>query len=82
MNNPYVLKTANLLENYFGEKTRFNRTGGSIPVADVLQRILNKPIILTGFTLPDSYIHSPNENFDEEMFFAGIASLEKIYSSI
>lgn len=80
INNRYVKKTAEILAGFFGNETRFNRTGGSIPAAEILQRLYKKPIILTGFTLPDDNLHSPNENFDEEMFLKGIEALEKIYS--
>src|SRR3989338_6944339 len=78
INNRYVKKTAEILSDFFGNETRFNRTGGSIPAAEILQRLYKKPIILTGFTLPDDSIHSPNENFDEEMFWKGIEALGKI----
>lgn len=75
-----VKKTALILEREFGHKTLFNRSGGSIPAAGVLKSLFNKPIVLTGFTLPDDNIHAPNENFDEEMFWKGIEALKTIYS--
>jgi acetylornithine deacetylase/succinyl-diaminopimelate desuccinylase-like protein len=78
--NPYAKKTAEILTGVFENKTYFNRSGGSIAAAEVLQRLFAKPIILTGFTLPDENIHAPNENIDEEMFDKGIVSLEKILS--
>lgn len=80
INNSYVKRTAKILEDFFANKTRFNRTGGTITAAEVLQRLFKKPIILTGFTLPNDNIHSPNENFDEEIFWKGIEALKKIYS--
>lgn len=80
--NEYISKTASILEETFGNPVLFNRSGGSIPVAEKLQRLYRKPIILTGFALPDDNLHSPNENFDEEMFWKGIEALEKIYSNI
>ena len=80
LNNPLVKKSAAILTRHFGNKSLFNRSGGSIPAAEILQRRFKKPIILTGFTLPDDNIHSPNENFDAEMFWKGIGALEKIYS--
>jgi len=80
INNQYVNKTASILKEVFGRKTLFNRSGGTIAAAEVLQRLFKKPIILTGFTLPDSKIHAPNENFDEELFWKGLEALEKIYS--
>ena len=78
--NPYAKKTAEILTEVFKNKTYFNRSGGSIAAAEVLQRLFAKPIILTGFTLPDENIHAPNENIDEEMFYKGIQALEKIIS--
>ena len=80
VNNLWVKKTASVLKDIFGNEVVFNRSGGSIPAAEILQRLYKKPIILTGFTLPDDNIHAPNENFDEEMFFKGVEALEKIYS--
>jgi len=77
--NEWVKKTASILKDVFGNEVIFNRSGGSIPAAEILQRLYQKPIILTGFTLPDDNIHAPNENFDSEMFFLGIEALERIY---
>jgi len=78
--NSFAQKTAEILSDVFKNKTYFNRSGGSIPAAEILQRLFKKPIILTGFTLPDENIHAPNENINEEMFYKGITSLEKIIS--
>lgn len=79
-NNQYLKSTEKILEKQFGNQCLLNRSGGSVPAAEVLQRLFKKPVILTGFTLPDDNIHSPNENFDQEMFWKGIKTLEKIYS--
>ena len=79
-NNPYTKKTAKILSNFFGNRCYFNRSGGSIAAAEILQRLFKKPVILTGFTLPDENIHAPNENIDEEMFFKGVVAMEKIFS--
>jgi acetylornithine deacetylase/succinyl-diaminopimelate desuccinylase-like protein len=78
--NLYAEKTAEILSKIFNSKTYFNRSGGSIAAAEILQRLFKKPVILTGFTLPDEKIHAPNENIDEEMFWKGIESLEKIFA--
>ncbi len=76
---PFLQKTAAILSDQFSRETVFMREGGSIPVAEIIQRKLKKPVILTGFILPDSNLHAPNENFDEEMFWKGITALKKIY---
>jgi len=78
--NEWVKKTAKILKDIFGNEVVLNRSGASIPAAEILKRLYKKPIILTGFTLPDDNIHAPNENFDSEMFFLGIKALERIYS--
>ena len=78
--NSYVKKTADILKNIFKKEVDYNRSGASIGAAEILQRLFEKPIILTGFTLADCAIHSPNENYDEELFFKGIVSLEKIFA--
>ncbi|OGK26945.1 hypothetical protein A3C28_06350 [Candidatus Roizmanbacteria bacterium RIFCSPHIGHO2_02_FULL_39_9] len=80
--NSHVKKTAAQLKEIFGNETIYNRTGGSIGAAEVLQRHFGKPVILFGFTLPDEKAHSPNENIDEEMFWKGIEALKSIYSKI
>lgn len=79
-NNPYAMKTAKILEEVFGHECYFNRSGGSIPAAEVLQRLFGKPIIITGFTLPDENIHAPDENVDIDMFEKGILALQKVFS--
>lgn len=78
--NQYAKKTAKFLTEVFKNKTYFNRSGGSVAAAEILQRLFKKPIILTGFTLPDENIHAPNENIDGKMFEKGILALEKIIS--
>ncbi len=80
VDDKYIRSTADILKEIFKNGTLLNRTGGSVPASEILQRLFQKPVILTGFTLPDEKIHSPNENMDEEMFWMGIKALEKIYS--
>ena len=78
IDNKYVKTTDKIFANVFGKQSLFTRSGGSIGAAATLAKLFNKPLILTGFTLADCNIHAPNENVDEEMFFKGIVSLEKI----
>ena len=76
--NPWVKKTSKALKEVFGKEPVYNRSGGTIPAAEILQRLFKKPIILTGFTLPDDNIHAPNENFDEESFWKGMEAVKKL----
>jgi len=79
VDSPWVREIVSKLEQVFGTAVRFSRSGGSIPIAEALQRHYSKPVILTGFTLPDDNLHAPNENYDEHMFWKGIEALEQIY---
>jgi len=67
------------LTEHFGNETVFMREGGSMPAAEIIQRVLVKPVVLTGFVLPDANLHAPNEHSDEDMFWEGIEALKKIY---
>ena len=80
IDNKYVKTTDKIFTDIFGKQSFFTRSGGSIGAAATLAKLFNKPIILTGFTLADCNIHSPNENFDKNMFWKGIVSLEKIFA--
>ncbi|MEK7597818.1 MAG: M20/M25/M40 family metallo-hydrolase [Patescibacteria group bacterium] len=80
IDNKYIKVTDKIFTKVFGKKSLFTRSGGSIGAATTLSKLFNKPLILTGFTLVDCNIHAPNENIDEEMFYKGIVSLEKIFS--
>ena len=80
INNKYAKATDKIFTSIFGKKTLFSRSGGSIGAVATLAKIFKKPLILTGFTLSDCNIHAPNENINENMFFKGIVSLEKIFS--
>ena len=56
----------------FGAMPVFLRSGGSIPVVSMFQRVLSIPTVLMGFALPDDRIHAPNEKFHLPNFFKGI----------
>jgi acetylornithine deacetylase/succinyl-diaminopimelate desuccinylase-like protein len=76
----WATHTTQALNATFRQHTVYNRSGGSIPAAGILQKRYGKAVILTGFTLPDDCIHAPNENFDERMYWKGIEALKLIYS--
>ncbi len=80
IDNKYVKTTDKIFTNIFGKQSLFTRSGGSIGAAATLAKLFNKPLILTGFTLADCNIHSPNENFDSNNFFKGIEVLKKLFS--
>lgn len=62
------------LEAAFGTKPVFMREGGSIPIVEKFESVLNAPTVLMGLGLPGDNIHSPNENFDLKNYIGGVAA--------
>jgi acetylornithine deacetylase/succinyl-diaminopimelate desuccinylase-like protein len=58
----------------FGASPVFLRSGGTIPIVNMLQEKLGVPVVLMGFALPDDRMHAPNERFYLPNFFKGIAT--------
>jgi len=79
IDDSYIKKSADIFKQVFDDVV-FTRTGGSVGAASTLRKLFKKPVVMTGFVLEDANIHSPNENYDEEMFFKGIIALEKIFA--
>jgi acetylornithine deacetylase/succinyl-diaminopimelate desuccinylase-like protein len=59
--HPAVRAAARALSEAFGREPVFMRSGGSIPIVDVLQRLFGVPVVLMGFALPTDGMHAPNE---------------------
>jgi len=63
----------------FGKRPIPFRSGGSIPIISAFEEILGIKSILMGFGLESDAIHSPNENFDLELFYKGIETIPLFY---
>ncbi|MFP4324033.1 MAG: dipeptidase [Anaerolineales bacterium] len=63
----------------FGREPIMTRNGGTIPVVSLYQELLNVPVLLIGFGLPDDNLHAPNEKMTLSMFFKGIDTLALFY---
>ena len=50
----------------------FLRLGGTIPIIGALQQLIDAPIVLMGFALPDDGLHAPNERFHVPTFYQAI----------
>jgi acetylornithine deacetylase/succinyl-diaminopimelate desuccinylase-like protein len=60
------------LERVYGKPPVFLREGGSIPIAALFDQILQAPVVLMGFGLPDDNLHAPNEKYSLAQFYKGI----------
>ncbi len=71
-NSPDGLAARAALEEVFGRKPALLREGGSIPILTDFRKILGRDSLLVALASPDCRVHSPDENFPLENFFAGI----------
>ncbi len=60
-------------ERVVGTRPALIRSGGTLPIVPALSR-RDIPTIITGFSLPDANIHSPNERMLVEYIPLGIAA--------
>jgi acetylornithine deacetylase/succinyl-diaminopimelate desuccinylase-like protein len=67
---PMRIASAALAES-FGQEPVFTRCGASVPITEIIQRLLKIDPIMMGFGLPDDSIHSPNEKFNLDQLHGG-----------
>jgi acetylornithine deacetylase/succinyl-diaminopimelate desuccinylase-like protein len=65
-------------EKVLGRRPALIRTGGTLPIVPALSG-KGIPTVITGFGLPDSQIHSPNERLVAEYVPLGIAAARELY---
>ena len=71
---PVMQQAAEAIERGFGATPVFLRGGGTLPIVADFLRVLEVPVVLMGFGLPDDNLHSPNEKFKLDNFYRGIDS--------
>lgn len=72
---PFPEASMDALEQVWGKRPVKVREGGSIPIVTTFSRVLEAPILLMGFGLPDDRLHSPNEKMNIEHFHKGIQTI-------
>lgn len=77
--NSAMQKAVAAYEQSMGKTPLFTLVGGSIPVVKDFKEMLNLPVIMMGFALPDDNIHAPNEKFAIKQFAIGIDTLIDYY---
>jgi acetylornithine deacetylase/succinyl-diaminopimelate desuccinylase-like protein len=61
--HPALVAAAKVLREIYGKDPVIERSGGTVPVAEVFQRELGADVIFFAFGLPGSQVHAPNEWF-------------------
>ena len=82
LDNPGLQAGVRALKRAFGKEVDFLREGGSIPIVKVFADIIQAPVLLMGYGLPDQNAHAPDENFSLYNFHKGIESIIYFFEEI
>lgn len=69
-------------EDVVGARPVGIREGGSIPIVATFSQVLEVPILLVGFGLPDDRLHAPNEKFNISNFYDGIRTIVRLLDRV
>jgi acetylornithine deacetylase/succinyl-diaminopimelate desuccinylase-like protein len=72
---------ADAFERVLGVRPLLVRSGGTLPIVPALEA-KGIPTIISGFGLPESNVHSPNEKFLYRYFDAGIDTAAALYTEL
>jgi acetylornithine deacetylase/succinyl-diaminopimelate desuccinylase-like protein len=73
---------ADALEKVFGKKPVYKREGGSIPIVSYMKKYLGIESVLSGFSLPDDRIHSPNERLNLGLWDKGVKTVIHFFDNL
>ncbi len=74
LNSEYLEIIQEATDKGFGVKpVLVPRLGGSLPI-ELFPKILDRPVFLVPYALPDENNHSPNENLDLDYFKSGVVT--------
>jgi acetylornithine deacetylase/succinyl-diaminopimelate desuccinylase-like protein len=76
--SPVIKIAQDAFEHAFGIRPILTRAGGTLPIMPALQD-KGIPTILSGFALPESNVHSPNERMLTEFFPRGVETMKELY---
>jgi len=78
---PAVQLGLDAFERTFGRRPLLVRSGGTLPIVPALAE-KGIPTLITGFALPESNIHSPNERLLAEYLPLGLQTARELYKSL
>ncbi|HEX6788877.1 MAG TPA: M20/M25/M40 family metallo-hydrolase [Gaiellaceae bacterium] len=78
--SPVIKLGQDAFEQVLGVRPLLLRAGGTLPIMPALEH-KGIPTVLTGFGLPESNVHSPNERFLVRYFEQGIDTAAALYTA-
>jgi acetylornithine deacetylase/succinyl-diaminopimelate desuccinylase-like protein len=79
-NSPVIELALGAFERTVGARPLLTRAGGTLPIMPALADA-GIPTVLTGFGLPESNVHSPNEKFLVRYFETGVNTAAELYTA-
>jgi acetylornithine deacetylase/succinyl-diaminopimelate desuccinylase-like protein len=79
--SPAIQLGLRAFEKALGIRPKLVRAGGTIPMMPALAD-RGVPTVMTGFALPESNVHSPNEKFLVEYFDKGVDAAAELYTAL
>ncbi|MGD0198304.1 MAG: M20/M25/M40 family metallo-hydrolase [Solirubrobacteraceae bacterium] len=79
--SPVIRHSLDAFERALGVRPALIRTGGTLPIVPALSA-KGIPSVITGFGLPDSNIHAPNERLVADYVPLGIAAARELFSEL
>jgi acetylornithine deacetylase/succinyl-diaminopimelate desuccinylase-like protein len=76
--SPAIRLGLDSFERAIGTRPLLVRSGGTLPIVPALED-KGIPTVVTGFSLPDSNVHSPNERIPVEHLPLGIAAARELF---
>lgn len=78
---PYLEAVQSAIEATVGKRAQLVRTGGSIPILGVFNRMIGLPMTAFAYGHGESE-HSPNEYLDIETFFVSLEAAVRLYHNL
>ena len=82
IDHPATQAAARALKGTFGVDPLYSREGGSIPVASAFDHTLGLPVVLLGFSQPNSGAHAPNEWLELANLDGGIRTIIRFWDEL
>ena len=77
-NHPVLKTAAAALQDTYGVAPLFVRMGGTVPVAEIFQRLLGLDTVYFSFSTGDEDFHAPNEFFRVHRLHEGLAAWARL----
>ena len=81
IDGPYLEAVQSAIEATIHKRAELVRTGGSIPILGVFNRLIGLPITAFAYGKGEG-IHSPNEHLDIESFFISLEAAVRLYHNL